>query len=67
MMNTEGNISRNEDTAKGRSAVENLKVIPAPKWLRDRMEKLRKHPPRSIAEVRRQMQASADFRMRNPG
>ncbi len=37
-------------------------VIPAPQWLIDRMEKLRKLPPPTLEEVRTQFSASAAFR-----
>ena len=37
-------------------------VIEAPKWLKDRMESLKKMPPPSLEEVKIQMEASKKFR-----
>jgi hypothetical protein len=40
-------------------------VIPAPDWLVRRMENLRRMPPPSLEEVRRQMRASAEQRRKS--
>ena len=42
-------------------------AIPAPEWLVRRMETLRRMPPPTSAEVKRQMQASAEARKRLTG
>jgi hypothetical protein len=39
-------------------------VIPAPEWLVERMEQLRKLPPPTLEEVKTQLEASARFRAR---
>ena len=38
------------------------KVIPAPQWLIDRMEALKKLPPPTLDDVRTQFSASAELR-----
>jgi hypothetical protein len=42
-------------------------VKKAPEWLEDRMEALRKMPPPTLAEVRRQFMASEEFRKKWKG
>ena len=37
-------------------------IIPAPKWLADRMKKLRKLPPPTLKKIKVQLKASKDFR-----
>ncbi len=42
-------------------------LIPAPEWLKQRMEAVRKAPPPTLEMVRAQMRASAAFRAKLTG
>ena len=52
---------RMENKGKNMNNFNIKNVTPAPRWMVERMEKLRKMPPPSLEEVRKQLKASAEY------